>query len=188
MSNCPVCGNELSDSEIVCAECVEKVVLNEPKRREVKIRHVADTLIVFLAIFLFMKGAYAMWGKGGYLSFMETLGFPSEQDAGEGLHYLNASICILAALGYAVTALANYLARPWTLRLCFITLCFFVVGQMVVQLGDIHENFGFTKALSVIFFLSAVPILQFVMAAMGAAASAANRQRSAPSGCPAAES
>lgn len=186
MSNCPVCGNELGDSEIVCAECVEKIALNEPKRREIKIRHVADTLIVFLAIFLFMKGAFAMWGKGGYISFLKTLGFVAETDGGEGLHYLNASICILAALGYAVTALANYLARAWTLRLCFITLCFFVVGQTIVQLGDIHENFGFTKALSVIFFLSAVPILQYVMAAMGAAASAANREPSAPPESPAA--
>jgi|GEM_PF-2538483 len=186
MSNCPVCGNELGDSEIVCAECVENIALNEPKRREVKIRHVADTLIVFLAIFLFMKGAYAMWGKGGYLSFMETLGFPPDQNAGDGLHYLNASICILAALGYAVTALANYLARPWTLRLCLITLCFFVAGQLVVQLGDIHEGFGFTKALSVIFFLSAVPILQYVMSAMGAAASAAILKPPAPPESPAA--
>jgi len=185
MSNCPVCGNELGDSEIVCAECVEKIALNEPKRREVKIRHVADTLIVFLAIFFFMKGAFAMWGKEDYDGFIGTLGFTSEQ-GGDGLHYFNATICILTALGYAVTALANYLARPWTLRVCFFTLCFFVAGQLVVQLGDIHENFGFTKALSVIFFLSAVPILQYVMAAMGAAASAANCELPAPPESPAA--
>ena len=164
MANCPLCGNELGQSDIVCASCVSKIVLNEPKRREARIRGVADSLLLFLAVFLFLKGAFAMWGEGGYANFVTGLGFPV---GSEGLHYLNASVCVLAALGYAITAIGNYLGREWTLKVCLGTLCFFTAGQVVVQLGDIHEGLGFTKALSVIIFLTAVPVLQYVMARLG---------------------
>jgi hypothetical protein len=167
MRNCPLCGNELGDAGIVCGACVEKIALNEPKRREARLRQVADTLLVFLAVFLFLKGAFAMWEQGGYADFVKSLGYPSGSD---GLHYLNASICILASLGYAITALGNYMSKPWTLKFCLITLCFFCVGQAIVQIGDIHEGYGFSKALSVIFLLAAVPVLQYVMAVMGASA------------------
>jgi hypothetical protein len=164
MRNCPLCGNELGEAGIVCGDCVEKIALNEPKRREARLRQVADTLLVFLAVFLFLKGAFAMWEQGGYADFVKSLGYPT---GSEGLHYLNASVCILAALGYAITALGNYMSKPWTLKFCLITLCFFCLGQTIVQIGDIHEGYGFTKALSVIFLLAAVPVLQYVMAVMG---------------------
>jgi len=166
MRNCPLCGNELSEADIVCSACVMKINLNEPKRREMRIRNVADTLVVVLAVFFFMKGAFAMWEKGGYTDFVASLGYPIGSSS---LQFLNASICILAALGYAITALGNYLAKPWTLRVCLITFCFFVGAQLLVQLGDIHEGFGFTKALSVVFFLSSVPALQFAMSMLGVA-------------------
>jgi len=165
MRNCPLCGNELGEAGIVCGACVEKIALTEPKRREARLRQVADTLLVFLAVFLFLKGAFAMWEKGGYAGFVKSLGYPT---GSEGLHYLNASVCIIAALGYAITALGNYMSKVWTLRFCLFTLCFFGVGQAIVQIGDIHEEYGFTKALSVIFLLAAVPVLQYVMAVMGA--------------------
>jgi predicted nucleic acid-binding Zn ribbon protein len=164
MNNCPLCGNDLGQHDIVCSDCIDKITLNEPKRREDRIRNVADTLLVFLAVFLFLKGAFAMWGEGGYASFITSLGFPGNS---EGLHYFSATTCIIASLGYAVTSLGNYLGKTWTLRLCLATLCFFALGQAVVQLGDIHEHFGFAKAISVIFFLIAVPVLQYVMATLG---------------------
>jgi predicted nucleic acid-binding Zn ribbon protein len=166
MRNCPLCGNELGESAIVCSACVEKIALNEPKRREARLRHVADTLLVFIAVFLFLKGAFAMWEMGGYANFVQSLGFPV---GSWGLHYLNASICILAALGYAITALGNYMGKEWTLKLCLGTLCVFVGCQAVVQFADIHEEYSFTKALSVILFLAAVPTLQYVMSVMGTA-------------------
>lgn len=161
MVNCPVCGNELLGDDIVCPVCVDKIALNEPKRRENRIGQTANTMVVFLAIFLFMKGAFAMWEQGGYKEFVASLGFPTQS---EGLHYLNATVCTVAALGYAITALGNYLTKKWTMRLCGVTLGFLIVGQTVVQFGDIHEGYGFFKALSALCFLAAVPVLQYVMA------------------------
>lgn len=165
MKNCPLCDNDLGEAEIVCSACVGRIILHEPKRRETRIRQVADTLVIFLAVFLFLKGAFAMWEQGGYANFVQSLGFPI---GSEGLHYLNASVCILAALGYAVTALGNYLAKPWTLRLCMATFAFFLVTQTILQLADTHENYSFSQALAVVFFLTAVPALQLVMAFLGA--------------------
>ena len=163
MDQCPICNAEISKSEIICSACREKVRLNEPVRREERIRNVADTLVVFIAVFLFLKGVYALLAVENYKEMVSSMGFPVTSAA---LHYWNASICIAAALGYAVTALGNYLAAPWSGRVCRAVLVFFVVGQLVIQLGDISDEFITAEAISVVFLLSAVPVLQYVMSVM----------------------
>lgn len=172
MANCPVCSNELLSDDIVCPACIDKIALNEPKRRENRIGQAANTMVVFLAIFLIFKGAFAMWEQGGYKEFVASLGFPT---GSEGLHYLNATVCVVAALGYAVTALGNYLSKAWTMRLCGITLAFLLVGEAVVQFGDIHEGYGFFKALSALCFIAVVPVLQYVMSVQAIGASMEQR-------------
>ena len=160
---CPICNADISKSEIICMACQEKVRVNEPLRREDRIRTVANTLVIFISIFLFLKGGYALLGMEGYKSLVNDLGFPAASNA---LHYWNASVCILAALGYAVTALGTYLNEEWAQNVCRFSLVFFIVGELVIQLGDISEEFILAEAIAVVCFLAAVPALQYVMSAL----------------------
>lgn len=164
MPKCPICSAEISESEIVCLSCQEKIHANEPIRKEDRIRGVANNLVIFLAVFLFVKGSYGLLGIESYKGFVEGMGFPVSSDS---LHYWNASICILAALGYAVTALGNYLAAGWTKAVCRFSLVFFILGQLIIQLGDISEQFKLAEAIAVVCFLAFVPLLQYVMSLMG---------------------
>ena len=161
---CPICTADISKSEIICMACQEKIRVNEPLRREDRIRTVASTLVIFISVFLFLKGGYALLGMDGYKSLVKDLGFPVTSNA---LHYWNASVCILAALGYAVTALGNYLNEAWSQKVCRISLLFFIIGQLVIQLGDISEEFILAEAIAVVCFLAAVPALQYVMSLLG---------------------
>jgi hypothetical protein len=142
---------------------MEKVRLNEPLRKEDRIRNIANMLVVFLALFLFCKGAYAILSLEGYKNLVAGMGFPVTSNA---LHYWNASICVLAALGYAVTALGNYLSSDWAQKVCRFSLIFFILGQFIIQLGDISDEFILAEAISVVCFLSSVPVLQYVMYSM----------------------
>ncbi len=164
MEKCPICNADISKSEIICMSCQEKVRVNEPVRKEDRIRGVADALVVFIAVFLFLKGGYALLGMEGYKNLVKETGFPVTSNA---LHYWNASICILAALGYAVTGLGNYLNADWTGRICRFSLLFFIIGQLVIQIGDTSEEFILAEAIAVVCLLSAVPVLQYVMSRMG---------------------
>ena len=165
MQRCPVCNAEMGKSEIICMSCHEKIRENEPMRKEERIKGIADMLVIFLALFLFLKGAYALLGIESYQDFVASIGFP---ETGTGLHYWNASICILTSLGYAVTALGNYLGADWTLKICRFSLLFFVLGQLIIQLLDISEEFIMAEAISVVCFLGFVPLLQYVMYVMSA--------------------
>lgn len=164
MSKCPVCSNDISDFEIVCMPCQEKIRTNEPIRKEDRIRSVANNLVIFLAIFFFVKGSYGLLGITSYKSFVEGMGFPVGSDS---LHYWNASFCILVALGYAVTALGNYLGTVWTGSVCRFSLIFLVVTQLIVQIFDISEEFKLAEAFAVVCFLGFVPVLQYVMSVVG---------------------
>jgi hypothetical protein len=161
---CPICSADIGKSEIICADCMEKVRMNEPVRREDRIRNIANTLAVLLSIFLLLKGGYALLGLESYKSLVKDLGFPVTSNA---LHYWNASVCILAALGYAVTSLGNYLNTEWAGKVCRFTLIFFAAGELIIQLGDISEEYILAEAIAVVCFLCAVPSLQYVMSLLG---------------------
>jgi hypothetical protein len=160
MQHCPICNSEMTKGEVICMSCKEKVITNEPVRKEARIRNVADTLVILLAIFLLCKGAFALLGMSSYKSFIEEMGFPATSDS---LFYWNASICIIAALGYAVTAFGNYLNTQWARNAGRNSMLFFILGQLIIQLGDISEQFIMAEAIAVVCFLSFVPVLQFVM-------------------------
>ena len=164
MSKCPICSTEISESEMVCQSCQDKIRANEPVRKEDRIRSVANNLVIFLAVFFFVKGSYGLLGITSYKRFVEGMGFPVAMDS---LHYWNASICILAALGYAVTALGNYLGSVWTGSVCRFSLAFFILGQLIIQIGDISEEFKLAEAIAVVCFLGFVPLLQYVMSQAG---------------------
>ncbi len=163
MQKCPVCNGEVNKSEIVCMSCRDKIILNEPLRKHERIRGVADMIVIFLALFFFLKGAYMLLGLEGYMSFVENMGFPITSNS---LHYWNASICILAALGYSITALGNYLNSEWTNTVCRASLLFLIIGQLIMQIGDISDEFITAEAFSVVCLLGCLPVLQYVMCLM----------------------
>jgi hypothetical protein len=154
----------MNRSEIICSACVEKVRINEPRRKEEKIRQVADLLVTFIAAVLLVKGTFSLLSEKGYQDLVQELGFPISSSA---IHYWNAAICVLASLGYTIVAVGNYLRAGWTRRLCGAILVFFVLCELIIQLADISDEFSLAEAFAVVCLLSFVPVLQYVMYVMG---------------------
>ena len=110
MARCPLCNDELVPPAKVCPKCMERIKESEPLTRQARLRTLADGLVVALSLLLLLKGSYALFAAESYQNCISGLGFPYTILK---LHFWNASVSIMAALGYAITALGNYLGKGW---------------------------------------------------------------------------
>ena len=161
--HCPICGHVLGRHELVCILCRERIDAREPRRRAGALYAWGRGLMLFLAIFLFLKGAYATLSPEGYKAFVADMGFPMRDD--HVLHW-NAAFALVAALLYAVAWVGGYLGRPWDALVCLAALAAFVVGQGLAQFVLCDQG-GVARALALFVFWCSVPVFQYYSFILG---------------------
>jgi len=162
--HCPLCGNPMGRREIVCPACRERIEEREPVRRASVLHAWGRGLMLFLAVFLFLKGAYATLIPKGYEVFIASMGFPTRDPA--ALHW-NAAFVLLAALLYAIAWAGGYLGRVWGGAVCLTALAVFVIGQGITQFALGHQDGSLSRAVALFVFWLSLPIFQFVSLTLG---------------------
>jgi predicted nucleic acid-binding Zn ribbon protein len=162
--HCPICGNPILRHDIVCSACRERIEAREPTRRAGVLHAWGRGLMLFLAVFLFLKGAYATLIPKGYESFVASLGLPSRDAV--ALHW-NAAFVLLAALLYAIAWAGGYLGQAWGTLVCIGGLVIFVIGQIIAQFVLGHEDGSLPRSVALFVFWVSVPIFQFVSLMLG---------------------
>jgi len=154
----------LDRHEIVCPACRRRIDAREPTRRESVLYAWGRGLMLVLAVFLFLKGAYAALAPKEYERLIGAFGATGRE--GAALHW-NAAFHLLAALLYAIAWAAGYLRRAWDRAACLAALVVFVVGQGVTLFASIAQAGGVARAIALFVFWVSVPIFQYCAFVLG---------------------
>lgn len=164
MKTCPVCKQDISDSDILCQECLHKVNENEAPRKESVLYSWGRWLIVFLCVLFFLRGAYALLSPESYKQIGEEIGFRSP---GDTVHYFNTMLLLLTGTLYGITWIGGYLEKKWHRKLCLVTIILFIIGQLIIQLSGAKSVEGIAKAFALIFMWVSIPVFQYTAFSMG---------------------
>jgi len=162
--HCPICGQPLGTSAVVCEACHGRIDAREPRRRAAVLYGWGRGLMLFLALFLFAKGAYATLSPGGYAELVGDLGFASKDPTAQNW---TAAFALVAALLYAIAWVAGYLGRGWDVLVCLAALVAFVMGQGATQFVLSGLEGGIARAIALFVFWTSVPTLQYYTFVLG---------------------
>jgi predicted nucleic acid-binding Zn ribbon protein len=162
--HCPVCGNPLGRHDIVCPACRQRIDAREPARRHSVLYAWGRGLMLVLAVFLFLKGAFAALSpvEGGDVA--RSFGLRS---ASRVTQFLSSAFAVLAALLYAIAWAGGYVERTWDTAVCLAALIVLVVGQALTGILWASGSGQWAHALALFVLWSAVPVLQYVLFRLG---------------------
>ncbi|NQT89614.1 DUF2116 family Zn-ribbon domain-containing protein [bacterium] len=165
-SHCPVCGNVLPYNRIVCPSCEQRIDARRPQDRSNALLAWGQGLMLCMAIFFFLKGAYGALSPEEYGRAMKAFGLPVRDVEGTSL---TAVFFLAAGLLYGIAYMGGYLERAWGQYVCLAALVVFIAGEMIVQFLILQEAGGIARAMALFLFWIAAPILQYCMYRMGLA-------------------
>jgi hypothetical protein len=120
--------------------------------------------MVCLAVFLFVKAAFAVFEPREYRALLKSMGY---EEVSETFLYLNAAFVAAAALLYAVAWLGGYLALGWEKVLCGAALAVFVVGQALTQFLFASEAEALARPMAIFIVWITVPAFQCAALLLG---------------------
>ena len=164
MKQCPVCKESISDSQLVCGECMTRIQDNEQPRREAVLYTWGKNLMIFLAVMFFLRGMFALLDPKGYMSMGESIGFRIPEQT---VHYMNTSLLLLIGILYGIAWLGSYLQTKWHRPFCFVILLLFIIGELAVQLTGAEGAEAYTRAMALVFFWISIPVFQYAAFKMG---------------------
>ena len=167
---CPVCGHRMERLDIVCVACRGRIEQREPVRRECVLYAWGRGIMICIALLLFVKSVFALFGPREYEAFMHSLGLRLPDPE---VWYLNIAFAASASVLYAVAWIGGYLKLRWEGLVCALGLLVFVVGQAITQLSDADAEGGLARALALFVVWIAIPVCQFATLTLG-------RRRDAP--------
>jgi len=166
-SHCPVCGNVLPYGRIVCPSCEERIEARRPMDRSNMLLAWGRGLMMCMAVFFFLKGAYGALSPDEYGRAMKAFGLPVRDAQGTSL---TAVFFLASGILYSIAWLGSFLERWWGVHVCLAALIVFVFGEIVVQFFILQDQGGIARAMALFLFWIAAPILQYVTYRMGIAA------------------
>jgi len=164
MKECPVCQVSMDDDLIVCPQCMESIARNEPERRKGRVATLAQGLMLFFAIFLFLKASWAGLDEKSYADFVESFGLSQKPPY---VHYLGAVFGAVSALLYAAAWIGGFLRRSWRDAVCGAALLVFTAGQIATQYIGLSSEDPIPKAVALVAIWLALPVIQFLALMLG---------------------
>jgi predicted nucleic acid-binding Zn ribbon protein len=162
--HCPVCGNPLGRHDIVCSVCRQRIDAREPARRHGVLYAWGRGLMLFLAVFLFLKGAFATLSPVEGSDVARSFGI---RGTSRVTQFLDAAFAVLAALLYAIAWAGGYVERAWDTAVCLTALIVLIVGQALTGVLWASGSGQWAQALALFVLWSAVPALQYVLFRLG---------------------
>jgi fucose 4-O-acetylase-like acetyltransferase len=164
MKNCPICNEGIPANSIICTSCLSEIRSNEPVRKESVLYAWGRGLMIFLALFFFFRGMFALIDPTSYQKTGESMGFVSPSQA---IHHVNAALLLLIGLMYAITWIGSFLEKRWNRPLCLVTLICFIAGQLFIQFSEADSAETIARGLALILFWITIPVIQYITYCMG---------------------
>lgn len=170
-SHCPVCGHPLGRHDIVCRACHQRIDTREPARRESLLYGWGRGLMLFLAVFLFLRGAVASLAPVDYGELARSFGV---QSVSRTAQFLNAAFIVSAALLYAIAWIGGYVGETWDRAVCLAALVVFVVGHGLTGIISASSNGHWAQSLALFVVWVSVPVFQYVAFQLGSPSGASS--------------
>lgn len=163
-AHCPVCGGPLDRHDVVCGACRERIRAREPARRDSVLHAWGRGLMLFLAVFLFIKGSLAALAPSDYRDLARSFGVHSvDLDA----QFLNAAFVVAAALLYAMAWAGGYVHRAWESAMCLTALIVLVAGHALTSIISASRNGSWAQSLALFIVWLSLPIFQYCAFRLG---------------------